>query len=326
VKGPKEEDSEELEIVSKFEKLDFNKLWKGRDKVDLLEKNIVSVFLKEMDSRRVLEIGPGNGRLSGIIQNYSDEYVATDINKSFLREVKKKFHKEKSLHVSSNLFHLPFGSNSFSSIVVVRVFNFVSKPSEVLDEFSRVLVTGGHLLISISPKPSLATLIDDLKYRGSFSGKRGSRAKSVTFSTKNVAQVHPASYPTFSFKRSYVKRLFVASGFKEIARISSGLEDYSLLGYLPTRSLLNAGVIFRYIPIFPSTFYLLKKGGNGSLQLLDYSEILHCPSCGGKLNVNAIPDNLNCLNCGFVGTVDDGIIDLTFLPNDAKIVEEDPQG
>ncbi len=36
--------SENPEIVSKFEKLDFLSLWKGREKVNQVEKQILSLF------------------------------------------------------------------------------------------------------------------------------------------------------------------------------------------------------------------------------------------------------------------------------------------
>lgn len=41
--------SENPEIVSKFEKLDFLSLWKGREKVNQVEKQILSLFLKNTE-------------------------------------------------------------------------------------------------------------------------------------------------------------------------------------------------------------------------------------------------------------------------------------
>lgn len=317
-----EDYSEDSEIVSKFEKLDFYSLWRGREKVDMLEKSILSLLMGDIDGRRILDIGPGNGRLTGIVQKYSDEYVATDINMSFLKDVKEKYSKEKSLYVASNLYHLPFNDNSFSSIVMVRVFNFVSRPLKVLEEFSRIITPGGHLLISISPKPSLSTLIDDLKYRISYKGPKGQKKPSITFSNRDKSQVYPASYPTFAFKRSYISSLFSKAGFTEIAKISSGLEDYSILRLLPVRSLLRVGLIFRAVPIFPTTFFLVRKSGNVDISLLEFKEILRCPSCGGKLSTNADREEVFCGECQFVGSVKDGITDLTFVPRDAKVIEE----
>lgn len=314
---------EDPEIVSKFEKLDFVSLWKGREKVDLLEKSILSHFLSSVDARRILEVGPGNGRLTGIVRRFTQEYVATDINKSFLEEVREKFSRTNSLYVASNLYHLPFADNAFSSVVMVRVFNFMSRPLSVLEEMSRVIGPGGYLIISISPKPSLATLIDDLKYRSYPDIPGDAKRDSITFSNLDIAPVHPASYPTFAFKRSFIRKLFEKVGFNEIARISSGLEDYSVLRFVPVRGLFNIGIIFRIVPVFPTTFFLLQKNNNAKDLLRTFNDVLQCPSCRSKLKISSGTDEIVCGKCGFAGSLKDGITDLTFVPRDAKLANDE---
>lgn len=315
------DDQVNSEIVSKFKGLDFVTLWEGRDKVDQLEKSILHTFLKNTDGKRVLEIGPGEGRLTDIIQSHSSEYVATDINESFLKKVKERSKLEKSLYVSSNLYHLPFCDNSFSTVVIVRVFNFISQPLQVMKELSRIIIPGGNLLISVSPKPSLSTLIDDLKYSASNERERMSKRSTITFSNYNMSEVHPASYPTFAFKRSFIRNLFEVSGFIELTKISSGLEDYLMLNTLPVRSLLRIGTIFKSIPIFPTDFFLLQKKCDLSGPLEFVQEIFQCPKCQSKLSKQENANELICKHCGYIGTVNDGIINLTFLPEDAKVVD-----
>ncbi len=310
------------EVVSKFERFDFVSLWKGREKVDQLEKHILSQFLSIVDSRRILEVGPGNGRMTGVIHRFADEYVATDINTSFLQELRHKFSTTKSLFVASNLYHLPFEDGSFSSAVMIRVFNFVSRPLNVLEEIHRTLAPGGFLIISISPTPSLSTLIDDLKYRSHPEAHGNDKGGKTTLTNLDMVPVHPASYPTFAFKRAFIRWLFETVGFNEIAKISCGLEDYSILRVLPLKSLFNMGIIFRDAPIFPTTIFLLQKnsGGGGPLKPLD--DIVQCPSCGSKLNKLSPVDDIVCSNCGFAGSEKDGITDLIFVPKDAKVSRE----
>ncbi len=315
-------DSDYQEIVSNFEKLDFVSLWEGRDKVNLLEKKILTHFLKSSDGRRILEIGPGNGRLTGTIKAYASEFVATDINMSFLNEVKLKYGLNDAFYVASNLYHLPFANNSFSSVVMIRVFNFISRPLSVIEELSRVLVNGGHVLISISPRPSLSTLIDDLKYIAFSDHSKGQKKRSITFSNKDMTPVHPASYPTFAFRSSFIRSLFKEAGFKEVGCVSSGLEDYSILRAIPAGSLFNIGIIFRSVPIFPTMFFHFQKGNGNQTSLRVINDILQCPSCSSKLPIEAESGKIECAKCRFVGFTSDGIIDLTYVPQQAKVAKD----
>ncbi len=322
MKEHSEKYSENSETVSKFEKFDFVSLWKGREKVNLLEKEILSNFLEQADGRRILEAGPGNGRLSGVIQNYASEYVTTDINQSFLKEVKSKYFRRDALYIASNLYHLPFSDNSFSTVVIVRVFDFVSKPFQVLDELLRIIVPEGYLLISVGQRPSFSTLIDDIRFHSSYDISNGSKRDSITFSNRDIVSVHPAAYPTFSYKRSFIRNLFKDAGFKVIAMISSGLEDYSLLRSLPVRFLYNSGIIFRELPIFPTTFFLLQKYTSGSSSLRAMKDLLQCPSCGSMLSNQINLREILCSTCGFSGTTKDGITDMTFIPKEAHVAGE----
>ncbi len=120
------------EIVSFFEKLDFDCLWKGSEKTDTLEKTVLLHLLSISDKRRILELGTGNGRLTGTIQQYAEQYFASDINKSFLKEAKRKSERTASRKFASNLYRLPCSSGPLSGTVMIRLFNLVSRPLQVL--------------------------------------------------------------------------------------------------------------------------------------------------------------------------------------------------
>ena len=110
--------------MSRFEKFDFESLWKGRDKVDLLEKSILSDMINLVDKRRVLELGTGNGRLGEIVQRNSKEYVAADINKTFLKKSMRSAVRKDGKYVASNMYHLPFANGSLSSVAKSIFSNF----------------------------------------------------------------------------------------------------------------------------------------------------------------------------------------------------------
>ena len=314
--------SENPEIVSRFEKLDFASLWKGREKVDSLEKIVLSSFLGRSDCSRVLELGTGNGRLTSIVQQYAKQYVGCDINKTFLLETKSKSHLKDAIFIASNLYHLPFTDHSFSCIVMIRVFNFVSKPIHVLRELSRLLVPGGFLLISINPKPSIATLVDDIKYHVFKSEEKLNKAKNVTFSKSIISEVHPASSPTFAFKRKFIEELFRMNNLSKCMKISSGMEDYSLIERMPVKFFLEVGILFNFLPLFPTTFFLLQKKSDHADRLPDIHQILKCPKCGSKITLqDGLPVH-TCRECSTEYIVDNEILDMTHIPADAKIANE----
>ena len=315
-------DAENQEIVSRFEKLDFTSLWEGREKVNSLEKIILSSFLKTSDCSRILELGTGNGRLTSTIQHYAKQYVGSDINKEFLAQVKSKSNMEDAIFLASNLYHLPFADNSFSCIVMIRVFNFVSQPFQVLRDLSRILVPGGFLLISINPKPSLATIVDDFKLHMAESKVKSRESKSVTFSRLNISEVHPASSPTFAFKRNFIEQLFHKNNLSVRRKISSGLEDYSLLKRIPLNFYLKIGTMFNFFPLFPTTFFLLQKKQDKVIPLPDIHNILKCPKCGSGITLKDDLSDHTCAECSSVYLMDKDILDMIYIPSNAMIADE----
>ncbi len=253
------------------------------------------------------------------MQKYFGEYIGADINKSFLLEAMEKFHQKHALFIASNLYHLPFADSSVSSIVMIRVFNFASQPLQVIRELSRVIVPRGFLIISVNPKPSLATLVDDIKHHAYNENPSFLKLKSVTFSRENTSQIFPASFSTFAHKRKFTQHLFETNGFTECTRISSGLEDYSFMKFLPMKFFLAIGSIFNKFSVFPTTFFLLQKNGALKESLPAIQDILQCPRCGTGLP-NHGPD-LTCGECGASYKMEDDILDITYLPGEAKIAE-----
>ncbi|MHB1493224.1 MAG: Trm112 family protein [Thermoplasmataceae archaeon] len=202
---------------------------------------------------------------------------------------------------------------------MIRVFNFASQPLQVIRELSRVIAPGGFLIISVNPKPSLATLVDDIKHHAYNENPSLRKLKSVTFSRENTSQIFPASFTTFAHKRKFMRHLFKTNGFMECMRISSGLEDYSFLKFLPMKFFLAIGSIFHKFSLFPTTFFLLQKKGTLKESFPATLDILQCPRCGSGLP-NRGPD-LACGKCGTSYKMDDDILDMTYLPEEAKIAE-----
>jgi ribosomal protein S27AE len=100
------------------------------------------------------------------------------------------------------------------------------------------------------------------------------------------------------------------------------MEDYSLLRHFPARVFFNAGVVFRAVPIFPTTFFLIQKIDNEPTLLRAIDDVLQCPSCGSKLSASLDTNEISCGECGFFGSEKDGIKDLTYVPKEARVAKE----
>ena len=108
----------------------------------------------------------------------------------------------------------------------------------------------------------------------------------------------------------------------EQMKISSGFEDYLLIKRLPLKLFLKAGTMFNFFPLFPTTFFLLQKKHDKKVPLPDIHRILKCPKCGSKV----IPDNDSkdymCSACSSVYTMQHGVLNMVYIPDDAKIADE----
>ncbi|MCI4317672.1 MAG: class I SAM-dependent methyltransferase, partial [Thermoplasmata archaeon] len=155
------------ESVSSYEGYDFRRLWAGREAVTELESELVRTALAGGRSTRLLEAGTGFGRLSPLLAGLADEYVGVDLDPSGLRAIRDRVGAEgrrgPRLLGRANLFHLPFTSASFRTVVSIRVYHHIRDPAGFLGELARVLAPGGLLLLSYTPKPTIGTLEQDLR-------------------------------------------------------------------------------------------------------------------------------------------------------------------
>ena len=310
--------NEPPEFTCGFTNLDFQKLWTGREKVTAVERAILSALLRKTGNRRGLEVGTGNGRLSDIICSTSIEYVGTDINPAFLRNLSKLSDFRKARLLSSNLYSLPFRDNSFDTVIIIRVFNFLSNPVKALREMARVLIPGGSLIFSYSPRPSIATLTDDVKFAIRFQEKKVALKNSwkpITFSRRDIARLEPAEIPTFSFSGNYVNALLAETNLSEVTCLSSGLEDYRLTEHLPLEFFLNLAFSFRRVPWMPTRFILVSKAqGKGNL-IRNFDDIFCCPRCKNPLELGDDTVSIQCNTCRFHTEGREGFSDLRYFPD-----------
>ena len=259
-----------------FRSLDFARLWAGREKVTAVERYVVREALAGAAPTRVLEIGSGEGRLSSAIQDGVREFVASDVTPEFLERVRIR-EGCRSLRVAANVYHLPFVNAAFSGVVMVRVYGFLARPLEALQEIRRVMVPGGLAVVSYNPRPTVATLADDLKV--ALHRARGERMQSMTFTRRALVAVRPSSFPAWSGTRREFRRTVESAGLVWHEERPTGLEEYVGLRRLPTQLFCSLTRAARRAGGFPTRFATLRRPTEAPSSPVEWSRILACPAC-----------------------------------------------
>jgi SAM-dependent methyltransferase len=286
------------QVTTDFRSLDFDRLWTGRENTTTVERTILAQLLEGVDTGRVLEIGTGSGRLTPVLRQRAEEYVALDLHPEFLTRIPWGPGPTRSVRVAADAHHPPFVGGAFTAIVVVRVYNFLPDPPAFLRKIYRLLAPGGHLVIGYQPHPSLATLVDDCRL--SLQGRRPRGTPTMTFSRAPQVPSGPGPFPAWLPTRRFVRSSLERSGFVVDRALSSGIEDYSIGRRLPPRVFIRLAQLGDRTGILPTQFVLAHKPSGGSPERLPpWTEILACPQCGepfGSVDLE-IPRRLRCPVC-----------------------------
>lgn len=305
------------ESIVDYSGFDFARLWTGRERVTEVEQAIVGRALASGDRRRLLEVGTGFGRLLGPLESLGQEVVATDLDLDRLRSVRVRSQSSSVVRVAANLYHMPFVDGAFTGATMVRLHHHLLDPATALEEVGRVLRGGARLVVSYRPRPSVGTVVDDLQRALRSPGAGPFR--SVTFSRGEVV-LSTRPFPI----RVAGRRQFVAEarrvGFELEPRseVGAGFEEYSPLRRLPAELWVRLGTDFGRAPGFPTRFSILTRTGSSPGALPGLSRILACPRCREPQPTWFEAAALLCRGCGFVGTRHGPVLDLRYVPLEAR--------
>jgi len=105
---------------------------------------------------RVLEVGSGSGIHIDFVQHDFDEYWMTDFSDAMLKETKHRRGDARVRISVEDATSLSFPDDHFDRVIASHVLEHLTKPHEVLREWSRVLKPGGLLSIVLPCDPGLA--------------------------------------------------------------------------------------------------------------------------------------------------------------------------
>ncbi len=200
------------------------------EKSTSLERRILGEMLVGTDCSRVLEIGAGTGRLAGLLQVRSQELVALDTDRGQIEIGRGRMQpRPRDSWVVGDGHRLPFADESFSTALMVRVFHRTRRPAQLLSEAHRVLRSGGTLLLSYYPRPSIRTLQFHL-WRNLREADSPGDPPGRTCPGGSRPVDHDAG-PEMTLRQ--VRAIFQDCGFVLEREVGIGWEETSLLRQLP---------------------------------------------------------------------------------------------
>ena len=100
------------------------------------------------ERRRVLDFGGGNGVLMPTISRLYQEVTCVDLRTEMAQEIVRSEHLENVQLHSADLASLALPDASFDTIIAADVLEHILDLDDLIQEFQRLLVPGGELLVS----------------------------------------------------------------------------------------------------------------------------------------------------------------------------------
>jgi ubiquinone/menaquinone biosynthesis C-methylase UbiE len=109
--------------------------------------------LNGVPSPLVLDVATGSGRLPLTLLRqweFSGRVVGLDLSRGMLGVAKRRTgaQRQRCALVRQDASRLPFGDGVFHAVTCIEALEFLPNPRQALQEMARVLVPGGHVLIS----------------------------------------------------------------------------------------------------------------------------------------------------------------------------------
>ena len=105
----------------------------------------INDWLRNANVENLLDIGCGQGVLSGKIRNTNISYIGVEPSDHLLNKAKINYPDHN--FIKGNLYDLPFKDQCFQGVLALAVWHLVENISQAHKELSRVLKSGGEFLL-----------------------------------------------------------------------------------------------------------------------------------------------------------------------------------
>jgi DNA-binding transcriptional ArsR family regulator len=96
----------------------------------------------------VLDVGAGDGTVAEMIAPRARDYVCVDVSSTLCAAARERLsHEPHARVVRGDMHALPFASGQFDQVLMLNVLAYAARPKVALDEATRVLKCGGHMVL-----------------------------------------------------------------------------------------------------------------------------------------------------------------------------------
>ena len=244
-------------------------------------------------------------------------YVGLDLNAAELAQVARSISaptegRSPPAFIEANAYRLPCRERAFSAVVVIRVFHHFGRPAEFLAELARCTVPGARLLLQYNPKPTVGTLVMDLRrgLRPSTPNRPG-----VTWSRSPMVRIPGERFPIYVLTASAVRAAVEGAGFRVLSERGTGVER--MQRWFPSmwqRTLPAQGPL---AALLPSRFLLCERTSTPTSGTEVSSTWLACPRCRTPMSPGPESSSWTerCPQCGFSIESDGSVIRARYTPS-----------
>jgi SAM-dependent methyltransferase len=266
----------------------------GREYEDLAER-IALRHLMPPPGGRLLDIGPGFGRLSTFYEGY-EQVVMLDYSRSLLRQAQERLGRDgRIVYVAASFYAMPLADAAIDTAMMVRVMHHVEDVSVLLGEVGRVLAGGGHYVLEFASKRHLKAM---LRY---------------ALRRQDWSPFDPAPYEfaemNFDFHPAWMRARLADAGFHvKHQRTVSHFRLPLLKNLVPARTLAALDGLCQptgaWWQLTPSVF--LACSLDKAAAVPPAASLFRCPACRGS-ELHETDEALCCENCGRRWPIEDGI-------------------
>ena len=194
--------------------------------------------------------------MTGTIQARARRYVGLDIDGGLLAAQRhRRGPSASAAWLRGDVRRLPLADQSITTAVILRLFHRFEDSYPLLQEVHRVLSPSGRLVVSVDPRPSLATLAFDV-----WNGLSEARNRdSVTFSKRPGASIRSTRHPGYLTTRSAWARVIHRAGFHIEASRGCGVERFRPFRWMPPSIFLKLAPLLGTGWGVPSDILLLRS-------------------------------------------------------------------
>lgn len=124
--------------------------WKPTEEHYNEQTKTIDRWLKKLNPESILELGPGFGRISELLDRFShSEFTLVDINKQALRVLRNKFPHRHIVKEEINKFS--FEKNKYNLIVAIELLVHIPDIEDLVGKIQNSLTSKGTFITSITP-------------------------------------------------------------------------------------------------------------------------------------------------------------------------------